>query len=76
MARKTKIKFKDAEAKKDLVEEIVPFGSGEFDYDDDALEIYGDDFDADIEAQIKEDKKNAGKVDASLYAKYDKYFKK
>ena len=42
------MKMLDMEGREGLVEEIIPFGSGEFDYDD-GLEIYDEEFEKELE---------------------------
>lgn len=53
------MKMKDEKGREGLIEEIIPFGSQEFDYDDDVLEIYDEEFDKKLDEELAEIIKNA-----------------
>ena len=48
------MRMKDDGRRAGLVEQIVPFGEGEFDYDDDSEEIYDEELDAELDRDLQE----------------------
>lgn len=53
------MRMKDDGRSAGLVEQIIPFGDGEFDYDDDSEEMYNSDIDEELDRELAEIVKNA-----------------